>query len=101
MSKRIQLHFILVDLLGSSNVYFQPPSTIKMDYPCIVYKLADIDTRYANNKLYTRHKKYKVSIIDKNPDSVIPDKLSKLPLCKFDTAYTMDNLNHYVYNLYY
>jgi hypothetical protein len=95
------LHNALVGLLGSENVYFQPPSTVKMQYPCIVYKRSQIDTTYANDKPYNRRTRYSVTIIDPDPDSLIPDKVGKLPLSNFDRHFTADNLNHDVYNVYY
>ena len=39
MSKRIDLGNKLKEILGSSNVYFQPPDNLKMVYPCIRYRL--------------------------------------------------------------
>lgn len=46
-------------------------------------------------------KRYQVTVVDKNPDSVIHEKVLKLPLCKFDRHYNKDNLNHDVYTLYF
>lgn len=101
MGKRLDLHAILVDILGSSNVYFQPPSTVKMAYPCIVYSLSDKKTTYADDKPYQLTNRYTAIVIDRNPDSEIPDKLAALPMCKFDRPYTSDNLNHWAFNIYY
>lgn len=100
--KRIpDLNELLKEVLGSDNVYFQPPETCKMKYPCIVYEISKIDTRFADNCPYVHHKRYKVVVIDKNPDSEIPDKLGMLPMCTFDRFFTSNNLNHFIYNLYY
>lgn len=101
MNRRLELHEILVGLLGSRYVYFQPPESIKMSYPCIVYGRSSSDTIYANNKVYRNKKRYTVTVIDKNPDSDIPDKLLGLQLCKFDRHFNTNNLNHDVYTLYY
>lgn len=83
------------------HVYFQPPATVRMKYPCIVYTLEDVDTRYANNFPYGHDKAYTVMVIDKNPDSEIPDKIGDLQYSSFKTKYEQDNLNHFVYRLYY
>lgn len=83
------------------HVYFQPPSTFRMKYPCIVYTLEVVDTRYANNFPYGHDKAYTVMVIDKNPDSEIPDKIGNLQYSSFETKYEQDNLNHFVYRLYY
>ncbi len=38
---------------------------------------------------------------EEDPDSVIVEKVSKLPRCRFDRHYTADELNHDVFTLYY
>ena len=101
MARRLELQQLLVDILGSSEVHFQPPPTIKMVYPCIVYKRDDIRTDFADNQMYKHKKRYQVTVIDQNPDSDIPDKILELPMCRYDRFYTADNLNHDVYNLYF
>lgn len=101
MSSRTDLHNILVSILGSKNVYFQPPASKTMSYPCIVYKRNVIDIKKADNISYSTKIGYTVTVIDANPDSLIPLKLLDLPLCKFDRFYVADNLNHDVYTLYY
>ena len=101
MDRRPELHDLLVDLLGSSHVYFQPPETVKLIYPCIIYSLARIDVKKADNAGYIGRKRYTVSIISKDPDYSLPDEFAFLPLCSFDRHYTADNLNHWVYDLYY
>lgn len=106
MSKRLELHDIFIDILGTRNeqhsrVYFQPPSSVKIEYPCIIYNRNDIDAHHADDLLYKSRQGYLVDVIDPNPDSLIPEKVAKLPLCKFDRYYTADNLNHDVYIIYY
>lgn len=106
MNRRLEFHDILQGVIGARsdkkpNVYFQPPSTVKMNYPCIVYGRNRIDLRYANNQLYRHMKSYTVTIIDPDPDSEIPEKVLKLPYCRFDRHFTADNLNHDVFNIYY
>lgn len=101
MGTRLELQTLLEGILGSDNVYFQPPSSKSMDYPCIRYELSDVRTKFANNIPYSHKKQYQLTIIDEDPDSGIPDKIAKLPMCAFDRPYTANNLNHYVYNIYY
>lgn len=101
MGTRVELQTLLEGLLGSRNVYFQPPASLVMKYPCIRYELSNIDTIFANNSPYKQKKMYKIVVIDQNPDSIIPDKVSELQLCIFDRRYSVNNLNHTVYNLYY
>jgi hypothetical protein len=101
MSKRTDLHNILIATLGSNNVYFQPPPSVMMTYPCIIYQRNDINIKHANDFVYSQKVGYTVTVIDRNSDSLIPDKMLTLPMCKFDRHYTAENLNHDVYNLYY
>lgn len=101
MGSRRDLDTLLRSILGSTNTYFQPPESVKLDYPCIVYKLSDIDTTFANNKPYSHGTKYSLIVIDKSPDMVIVDKVKQLPLCTFDRYYVANNLNHYSFNLYF
>lgn len=101
MDRRLQLHNILVNILGSSNVYFQPPSTVQMKYPCIVYSREKIDAKFADNIIYLNKKRYQVTVIDSDPDSSIPGEVMKLPYCQFDRHFTANNHNHDVFNIYY
>ena len=101
MKTRIDLQDLFEEILGTINVYFQPPASVTMQYPCIVYNRESNDSKFAGNVLYVHKKRYQVTVIDKNPDSEIPDKILMLPLCSFSRQYKADNLNHDVYNLYY
>lgn len=101
MAPRLELQAILKTLLGSDNVYFQPPESLKMNYPCIVYKRDNANTEFADNHPYAHMRRYMVTVIDRNPDSDIPLKVAALPLCRFSRFYTADNLNHDVYNLFF
>lgn len=106
MSRRLELHDIFIDILGTrdqveSRVYFQPPETLKMKYPCIVYRRSRVDPKHANDELYNYSMGYMVTVIDPDPDSEIPYKVLNLPLCRQDRYYTTDNLNHDVFNIYY
>lgn len=101
MGRRLEFQSLLEEVLGSRNVYFQPPPTINLSYPCIVYKRSRGVTKFANDLPYIYKVGYMVTVIDKNPDSIIPDKVAALPTCAFNTHYTADNLNHDVYTIYY
>lgn len=101
MGTRAELQSLLETLLGSRNVYFQPPPSFQMKYPCIVYNLDDMDTKFANNYPYKLEKRYSLTIIDKDPDSLIPDKLALLQKCIFDRHFVSDNLNHNIFIIYF
>lgn len=101
MANRLDLQTLLEDLLGSRNVYFQPPESVKMNYPAIVYGLEDIKNTHADDRVYLSHKKYWVTLIDKNPDSSFVDMIAQLPTCQFDRHYTSENLNNWHFSLYF
>lgn len=101
MGQRLRLQTILEELLGSRNVYFQPPANIQMQHPCIVYKRDNARTEFAGNAPYRYTKRYLVTVIDQDPDSPIPDKIAALPRCIFSRHFAKDNLNHDVFSLYF
>lgn len=99
MSSRLLLSNLLKGIIP--NVYYQPPESIKMKYPAIVYEISDIDNKFADNNVYIQSHEYSLTVIDKDPDSEIVEKVSQLPRCKFNRHFTSDNLNHTIFNLYY
>jgi hypothetical protein len=101
MAPRLELQEKLVEILGSENVYFQPPASVQMKYPCIVYTRDFVLTDWSDDKPYLHRVRYLVTVIDRNPDSIIPDKVSDLPMCVYDRFYTADNLNHNVFKLFF
>ena len=98
--RRYQLQTKLEEILGSSNVYFQPPSNRKIQYPCIIYQLDRMESRYADDLPYSRHKAYQVTWVGDDPDDDTPDKIGLLPMSSWVRFYTADNLNHHVYRVY-
>lgn len=101
MASRLDLQKMLEELLGTRNVYFQPPSSILMKYPAIVYSRDNIENTFADNRPYMQGIAYSVTVIDPNPDSEYVNKISMLPKCSFDRHYVADNLNHDVFTLYF
>lgn len=101
MHDRLDLHEELCKILGSRNVYFQPPSSVSMKYPAIVYERDNIRNSHADDNVYKQSLAYSVTVIDFDPDSEIVEKISKLPKCSFSRHFTSDNLNHDVFTLYY
>lgn len=101
MNSRLKLHELLCEALGSRQVYFQPPESVRMKYPAIVYSRSNINNRHANDSVYMQLPAYNVIVIDKDPDSEIVDRVSRLPKCKFDRHYLADNLNHDSFTIYY
>ena len=101
MGTRLELQTLLEETLGSRNVYFQPPETLKISYPCIIYTRDYAVTNFADNNPYTHTKRYSVTVIDKNPDSLIPEMIAAMPMSTFVRHFTANNLNHDIYNVYF
>lgn len=101
MDNREELQTLLEEVLGSRNVYFQPPSNIHMNYPAIVYSRNRIANDHANDDVYRQSLSYELTVIDANPDSEIVSNISLLPMCRHDRHFKSDNLNHDVFTIYY
>jgi hypothetical protein len=99
MGRRLILHERLGALV--ENTYFQPPPSLQMQYPAIVYQRSGSLSEYADNSLYRGTKEYQVTVIDRNPDSELPDQVERLPLCSFERWFAADNLNHWVFTLFF
>lgn len=102
MARRLELQIELETLLNNKNVYFQPPETEKLNYPCIVYTRKNISSNKANDKNYLLHDEYELTLIYRNPDSQLTHKiLEHFKYCNFGTHFVSDNLNHDTFNLFY
>lgn len=104
MRNREDLHDVLKEALGSkyeNHLYFQPPASVKMCYPCIRYSRTHILNKYADNNPYHQGHSYEVIVIDPDPDSEIVTRVSLLPQIRHDRHYTADQLNHDVFTIFY
>ena len=102
MASRLNLHEELCEILELRSVYFQPPASVQMTYPAIRYSLSGMDRKSANNKDYLRTNRYEVIAIVYDPDSDVVEKmLDHFAMCSFDRHYVSDNLNHFVFTIYY
>lgn len=100
MSSRTNLHEKLCELLGSKNVYYQPPSSLKMEYPAIRYSKTRTSPTHADNKKYLLHDVYELTVIDRRADNPVIKKLLELQYCSHDRHYIADNLHHDILTLY-
>lgn len=102
MGSRVNLQIELESVLGSRNVYFQPPETLKIKYPAIIYELSNIDLKKANNNNYLKDRNYKVTLIHSDPENDLVDKLlDHFLYIELERPYKAGNLYHYVFNLFY
>jgi hypothetical protein len=100
---RSSLQSLLESFFGEdeAHVYFQPPNNIDLQYPCIIYVRDGSDSKFADNVKYAHYKRYQVTVVDRDPDSELPDKVEELRLSEFDRYFAADNLNHHVFTLYF
>lgn len=101
MNNRLKLQQTLEEILWSTNVYYQPPETLKLQYPCIIYNRVSVQSTFASNMPYVHNSKYTLTFIDKRPDSPAIERILRLPTCVHDRHFVKDNLNHDVFTLYF
>jgi len=99
MGQRLELHQLLETF--TEHVYFQPPTNIQMEYPCIVYSRDYAYTEFADNSPYCHKLRYQVTVIDRDPDSAIPSRVASMSMSLFNRFFTADNLNHDVFSVYF
>lgn len=100
LDRRIKLHGELLEFMD--NVYFQPPSNIRMSYPCIVYSRTRGQDRYADNDIYHGRQSYTLTVITKDPDSEIPYSIvDHFRYASIQIILTKDNLHQTTINLHY
>lgn len=98
---RLEVQDRLESLADDLHVYFQPPPSVRLTYPAIVYSVNDYDQNWADDYLYKKDRSYLVTLIHFDPDNDLIEKLLwAFPKLRFDRTYTSDNLYHYVYVLY-
>ena len=97
---RSELDSILRTTIGSTHVYFQPSESVKIKYPCVIYKLDNIPTLDADDLKYKMNTVYQLIYVTKSPTDPNVHKLAMLPRSSFERFYTIDELNHYVYRIY-
>ena len=100
-NRRLEFSQILRDTTDIKNVYFQPQGDDKLTFPAIIYNLNKVKVDYADGIKYRNKTAYRVLVIDPDPDTVLPTKIHELPLCKFDSYYKANNLNHYAFTVFY
>lgn len=104
MASRLELQRTLEEIKGDNKVYFQPPESFKLTYPCIIYKLSNGNTAHADNLPYNFRRRYQLRYVTKNPDDALVDVLATnklLPSIVMVNSYQADNLNQYIYDLYF
>ena len=102
MGTRLQLQTLLKSFLPTNkNAWFQPPASVELTYPTIIYEHDYNTVVHANNNPYNVKKRYQVTVIDKDPDSLIVDRVQALPMCSMVRKFNANNLNHTIFDLYF
>lgn len=100
MTNRLELHNIFLQFCP--NVYTQTPSNMQIKYPCIVYTKAKKAKQFGNNKVYLNTQEWGITVIDRNPDSLIADNLeSYFQYCAIEHYYSVEGLNHTALKLHF
>jgi hypothetical protein len=101
MGSRLQLQTLLSGIPDVAKAYFQAPPADILEYPCIIYTVDDRESSFADNSPYRNTKRYQVTVIDRDPDTKIPDAIAALPLSRFSRRFVANKLHHEVFNLYF
>lgn len=102
ISERQEFHNKLKEIYPNISIYFQPPASIKMSYPCIIYNLDNINMTRADNKIYTAQYRYALTYVSNKPDDTDYQKLfDTFEYVNLERYYRADNLNHYLITILY
>lgn len=101
MNKRVALQNLLTSFQTQAgetpHVYFDPPESVKMTYPCFVYHYIGNSDVKANDQVYLRSEEYTVRYITKKADPILPEAIMDLPYVTFENHYTSENLHHFMF----
>ena len=98
---RAELQTKLEEILGSRNVYYQPPDGKQIMYPCIIYSLSRVDIMRADDQAYQKYVCYYVTVMDKKPTSDIYDQiLDEFPMSRLERTAVTDKINHWYMTIY-
>lgn len=93
---------ILLELLGEGvHRYFQPPPSLQIKYPCVVYEISSGNSQYADNHLYIYENRYTLTYLTRHANDSNNEKIQTLQKCRFDRRYCSNGLYHNVYDLYF
>lgn len=96
---RLRTHAKLVET--GLTCYYQPPTNVKLNYPCIVYNRQVGHDIKADDIRYVGWNSYLVTVIEKEPDSAVSDTVLDLFQHSQEVNYFQnDNLYHSVLKIY-
>lgn len=99
---RMKIQEMLKKHLGIKNLYFDPPRSIQMKFPCVVYDMENPVIQYADDRPYQFSYRWNITIIDRDgtKGEYYLRKMLELPYCSFDRKFVTDNLYHFIFTLH-
>lgn len=97
--KRLLFDAMLKETTGLTHVYYDPPESLFMEYPAIVYSKTNMPARYANNKKYHKSLAFEVKVIAEDPDTYYVDLVHDMRCSRFDRHFIADDLHHDVFTI--
>lgn len=102
MASRLDLQSKLEEFMNGGMVKFQPPPSVQLTYPCIIFSYAGGRTEFSDNSPYMYTQRYTITIITRDANSNLPDKFAmSFKMCVYDRPYIADGLYHHVFTLYF
>lgn len=96
-----ELQTLLKELDGVEDAYIQPP-TEGMKYPCIMIERGlPSSVNRADNRIHILKKAYTITVMDRAPDSPIPDLVEGLQYVRYDRFFRANGLNHFVFQMFF
>ena len=96
-----ELQSLVKGLAGVKQAYIQPP-TSGMEFPCIIIEQGLLsNVSYASNQKYHNKKGYTITVVDRDPYSLIPDLVDGLEYTEFNRFFKTNNVNHFVFQMFF
>lgn len=85
-----------------ANVYYQPPESVKLKYPCVIVKKNPGDMKPADNIKYIYSPSYTLTVIDRDPDRALAEQIfMSFMISRYDQNFVRDNLYHDIITVYF
>lgn len=99
---RLFTHYKIQDAfdgIDGVNLYFRPPSSLMITYPCVIYDLKVVDVRHSDNQVYSDGERYEVSYITSTQDDRNWTRLRDIPGSRWIRNFNKENLYHHIFEI--
>lgn len=88
---------------NTGKVYFQPPSNVRLEYPCWVVERETVRLIKADDRAYLNRPGYKCIYMNRTePDPEILRMIpERYPYCLYRSHYVVDNVHHDAFLIHY